>query len=194
MTVAFITEDETDSAVIGALVDRIVGRELTHTHYLSNRGFAAVLNTAAHHARDAARARVSFIIVMVDCDETHDHYSGSPPPHENCRLCRLEQALPAAHEVAQLSAKASRLIPALTVRTIETWLAVAGDLPVPGSVHNFGRTRDERLRLKELVYSDPSPSSELMKRRGVELVMGANLWAMAATLNSFASFANLVRS
>ena len=194
MTVAFVTEDETDSVVIGALVDRVLGRELAHTHYLSSRGFAAVLKTAAHHARGAARARVSFIIVMVDCDETHDHYSGPPPPHENCRLCRLEQVLPPAHEIAQLSARASRLIPALTVRTIETWLAVAGGLPVPGSVHDFGRTRDERLRLKELVYGDASPTSELMKRRGVDLVRGADLGAMATALNSFGSFTNLLRS
>lgn len=193
MTVAFITEDPTDSEVVGALVDRIFGRRLQRTHYLAKRGFAAVLKSAAPLTIQAARARPSFIIVLVDCDETDDHYSAALP-HLKCRLCDLVSALPSAHEVAQLSEGASRLVAALTVRTIETWLAVAGALPVPGSIHAFGSTAAERRRLKELVYGEVSPRSADIVRRGLELVAAADLGLMEATLNSFASFAKLVRA
>lgn len=193
MTAAFITEDPTDSAVVGALVERIVGRTLQRTHYLSKRGFGAVLASARPLAIQAARARPSFVIVLVDCDETLDHYSAQAP-HTNCRLCRLQLALPAAHEVAPLSENSSRLVPALTVRTIETWLAVAGGLAIPGSIHDFGRTPAERRQLKQLVYGEASPNSAQIVRRGVELVAAADLPLMEATLNSFASFAGLLRA
>lgn len=195
MTVAFITEDETDSKVLGALVERIVGRSLTRTHYLANRGFGAVLKSAAPLTIQAARARASLIVVMVDCDATQDHYSAAPPlPHSSCRLCLLEEALPPAHEVSRLSAGASRVISALAVQTIETWLAVAGGLSVPGSIHSFGTTPAERRQLKQLVYGEVSPSSAEIVRRGVELVATADLTLMEATLNSFASFAGLLRA
>ena len=193
MTAAFITEDPTDSDVVGAFVDRLVGRSLQKTHYLSKRGFGAVLTSAGPLTIQAARARPTFIIVLVDCDETDDHFSAELP-HQSCRLCRLERVLPNAYQVATLSENSSRLVPALTVRTIESWLAVAGGLPVPGSIHSFGKTPAERKQLKELVYGDSSPTSALIVRRGVELVASADLNLMEATLNSFASFAKLVRS
>lgn len=193
MTAAFITEDPSDSEVVGALVDHIVGRRLQRTHYLSKRGFGAVLKSAAPLAIQAARARPSFIIVMVDCDETEDHYSAELP-HTKCRLCQLQGALPSDHQVSVLSENSSRLVPALTVRTIETWLSVAGGLSVPGSIHAFGTTPAERRQLKELVYGDAQPPSAEIIRRGVELFAAADLSSMKATLNSFASFARLVRA
>lgn len=192
MKAAFITEDESDSEVVGTLVGRILGREIPRTHYLSRRGFGAVLSSAPPLALQAARAQVELIIVLVDCDETDDHYS-LPVPHANCRLCELMRALPSAHRVAEASNRSSRLVAALTVRTIESWLAIGGSLSVPGSIHAFGRSRHERSELKRIVYGDAQPSGEVLRQRGVEIARAANLEAMETTLNSFAAFASLVR-
>lgn len=194
MTAVFITEDETDAEVLGALLERIAGRSFHRVPYAARQGFGAVLTTAARLVPHAARAGTAFILVVVDCDGTVDHYSEKQLPHSGCRLCRLHVELPSAHEVARLSANRSKLVPVLTVRTIETWLGVAGGLSIPGSVHDFGKKPEERRRLKEIVYGDPSPGSALMLRRGVELVAAADLGVMEATLNSFAEFAKLVRA
>lgn len=191
--IAFITEDESDSEVLGALVERLVGVQLVRVPYLAQRGFGAVLTTAARLVPHAARAGARFIVVVVDCDATPDHYS-EPLPHSGCRLCRLHEELPTAQEIDRLSGKRSRLVAALTVRTIETWLAVAGSLSVPGSIAEFGKMPEERRRLKEIVYGDPSPSTPRMIERGVELIHQADLGVMEATLKSFAAFAKLVRA
>lgn len=192
MTVAFITEDENDSHVVGTFVDRILGVSLPRTHYLLNRGFGAVLKSAGGLSVAAARARCSLIVVLVDCDETFDHYE-SRPPHEMCRLCRLQEVLPSAQEVSILSNGCSRLIAALAVRTLETWLAVAGRMSVPGSIHRNGIASTERRELKRIVYGLTNPPSQLLRSRGVDLANGADIPLMERTLVSFARFAELVR-
>lgn len=192
MTVAFITEDESDSAILGAFLERLLARPVERVHYLARRGFGAVLKSAPPLASQAARARCEKIVVLVDCDETDDHYSAAEP-HANCRLCRLRAELPDAAELARLSNGASTLLCALSVRTMETWLAVAGALQVPGSIHQFGSTPDERRKLKRIVYGEEKPPPARIQTRGVELISHADLVSLARTLPSFRAFADQIR-
>jgi hypothetical protein len=189
---ALISEDQNDSLVLGVFIDRLLSRECEHQHQLTTQGFASVLKGAGQLAISAARGRASLIVVMIDCDHTQDHFS-EPLPHSDCRLCELGRKLPAPHEIEKISNGESRLIAALSVRTLESWLAVAGQLPVPGSIHTYGKTRDERRDLKRIVYGDAAPLSPLLNKRGTELARAADLPLLEKTLKSFAAFATQVR-
>ena len=74
MNVAFISEDEADSRVLSVALRKLLKTPIEPLQFLVQRGFGAVLKSASVLAQQAAYARVPLICVIVDCDETEDHY------------------------------------------------------------------------------------------------------------------------
>ncbi len=192
MNVSFISEDENDAVVLGVIVERLVEQSVNVTPIVPRRGVEAVMKLAPHLVREAARSRSSLIVVVVDCDGSTDHFS-NPTPHANCRLCALNERLPTSREVEALSNGNSTALASLTVRTLESWLAVAGSLKIDGDVRLFGQTVGERRKLKSIVYGDDQPPSELVQSRGRELFKACNVDDLVQALPSFRHFADAVR-
>lgn len=108
MIVAFVTEDESDSRVLSVALERLLETPIEPQHYLLQRGFGAVLKSASALTTLAARARTPLICVIVDCDETEDHYRQHDS--SDCRFCRLNELLPEDHTLSSLALGQSRCV------------------------------------------------------------------------------------
>jgi hypothetical protein len=191
LKIGLLTESvATDDQVYGTLLTGLVAEPVTIVPFEHRGGLSEAVRILPSALVRFVQAGVSLAIVALDNDQPPTHIEAhelEPQVHrDSCRTCGLALRVQHDDKGQPLAIPAIGVVP---VPAIESWLAAAAD------IHETPE-REEKKRLKYLVYRSASGSKKRVLERGVPLaaLLGADAPTRTRVLARCTSFATFLRA
>lgn len=161
-------------------------------------GWQEALRIAPVIARAVFHSEAHGAVFVVDNDGAPPHLEAHDQPLQpECRLCALRQSAGVA-EVSRWSRPALaplQFVFAVPVQLLETWLLLAaGRFPHNQKADLFGKTPQERRRLKHELYGDERASRDERLSVALPIAQQFDVTATCAVSPSLSDFAQQLRS